>query len=64
MSLIKVGNSVIVSGIVPRFESLNNKANEFNNRLVFMCWDRDIPFLSHSESINLSKQLGESKFEF
>ena len=28
------GNLLIVSGIVSRFDSLNNKANEFNNRLV------------------------------
>ena len=30
MSLIKDGNSVIVSGIVSRFDSLNKKVNEVN----------------------------------
>ena len=61
MSLIKDGNLIIVSGIIPRFSNLNNKANKVYNRLVVMCGDRDIPFLSHSESINPSKYLNESK---
>ena len=61
MSLIKNGNSVIVSSIVPRFDNLKNKANEVNNRLIVMFEDRDIFFLSHSESINSSKYLSESK---
>ena len=29
-------NSVIVSGIVPRNDNLNNKATEVNNRLLLM----------------------------
>ena len=41
----------------PRFDNLNNKANEVNNRLVAMCGISDITFLSHSESINPSKHL-------
>ena len=57
MSLIKDGNSVILSGMDPRFDNLNNKANEVNNRLVAMCGISDITFLSHSESINPSKHL-------
>ena len=44
------GNLLIVSGIVSRFDSLNNKANEFNNRLVAVY-----------KSINLGKHGTESK---
>ena len=55
------GNSVIVSGIVPRVDNLNNKATEVNNRLVLTCTERNIPFISHSESIDSSKHLNESK---
>ena len=61
MPLIKDGNSVIVSCIVPRFDNLNNKVNKVNNRLVIMCGDRDIPFLPQNESINSSKHLNENK---
>ena len=62
MSLKIDENSVIVSSIVLRFDNLNNKANEVNNRLVHMCRERDIPFISHTESIDPSKHLKESKF--
>ena len=60
-SLKNNGNSVIVSGIVPRFDNLNNKATDVNNCLVLMCAERNIPFISHSESIDCSKHLNESK---
>ena len=60
-SLKNNGNSVIVSGIVPRFDDLNKKATEVNNRLVLMCAERNIPFISHSESIDSSKHLNKSK---
>ena len=60
-SLKSNGNSVIVSGIVPRFDNLNNKATEVNIPLVLMCAERNIPFISHSESIDSSKYLNESK---
>ena len=60
-SLKNNDNSVIVSDIVPRFDSLNNKATEVNNGLVLMCAERNIPFISHSESIDSSKHRNESK---
>ena len=60
-SLKSNGNSVIVSGIVSRFDNLNNKTNELNNRLLLMCSERNIPFISHSESIDSSKHLNQSK---
>ena len=61
MSLKSSGSSVIVSGIVPRFDNLNNKASEVNNRLALMCKDKKVPFVSHSETIDSSKHLNESK---
>ena len=51
-----------VSGIVPRLDELKNKANEDNDRLVQMCKERNIPFLSHAEKIDLSKHLNESNW--
>ena len=61
MSLKDNDNSVIVSGIVPRNDNLNNKATEVNNRLLLMCKERKIPFIAHSENIDSSKHLNESK---
>ena len=55
------GNLVIVSGIVPRFHNLNNKANEVNKCLALVCAERNIPFISHSETLDSSKHLNESK---
>ena len=61
ISLKDDDNTVTVSGIVPRLDDLNNKANEMNRRLVLMCKERNISFLSHDESIDPSKHLNESK---
>ena len=55
------GKSVIVSGIVPRFDNLNNKATEVNNGLLLLCVEINTPFISHSESIDSSKHLNGSK---
>ena len=60
-SLINDDNTVTVSGIVPRLDDLNNKATEVNRRLVLMCKERNISFLSHDESTDPSKHLNESK---
>ena len=60
-SLKNDDNTVTVSGIVPRLDDLNNKTNEVNHRLVLMCKERNISFLSHEESIDPSKHLNESK---
>ena len=60
-SLKNDDNTVTVSGIVPRLDDLDNKANEVNRRLVLMCMERNISFLSHDESIDPSKHLNESK---
>ena len=44
MSLKDNDNSVIVSGIVPRHDNLNNKATEVSNRLLLICKERKILF--------------------
>ena len=51
-SLKNDDNTVTVSGIVPSLDDLNNKANEVNRRLVLMCKERNISYLSHDESID------------
>ena len=60
-SLKNDDNTVTVSDIVPRLDDLSNKANEVNRRLVLMCKEKNISFLSHDESIDLSKHLNKSK---
>ena len=50
-------NTVSVSATVPRSDEPDNKATEVNNRLVFMCQERNISFLSHRNIIELSKHL-------
>ena len=61
ISLKNDDNTVTVSGIVPRLDDLNNKANEVNHRLVLMCKERNISFLSDDESIHPSKHLNGNK---
>ena len=53
--------TVILSGIVPRLDDLNNEVNEVNRRLVLACKERNISFFLHDESIDPSKYLNESK---
>ena len=57
------GNSVTVSGIVPKLGNLNNKTNKVNRCLVPMCKERNISFLSHDDGYDPSKYLNESKLE-
>ena len=57
-------NTVSISAIVPRSDELDNKATEVNNRLILMCHERNIPFLSLSDIIDTSKHLNESKLHF
>ena len=57
-------NTVSISAIVPRSDELDNKATEVNDRLILMCHERNIPFLSLSDIIDTSKHLNESKSHF
>ena len=50
-------NTVSISATVSRSDEPDNKATEVNNRLVFMCQQRNIPFLSHSNIIEPGKLL-------
>ena len=52
ISLKKHGNIIVVLGIVPRLDELNNKAVELNNRLELMCMQRGLPCISHCETID------------
>ena len=61
MSLKDNNNSVVVSGIVPRHDNLNNKATVVNNRLLLMCKEQKIPFIANSENTDSSKHHNESK---
>ena len=60
-SLKNDDNTVTIYGVVPRLDDLNNKANEVSRRLVLMCKESNISFLSHDESIDPSKHLNKSK---
>ena len=53
----------IVSGIVPRFNNLSNTVNKVNNCLTLISGQRDIPFVSHSETIDKSKHLNGRKVQ-
>ena len=61
MSLKGNDNSVIVSGMAQRNDELNNKTTEVNNRLLLMCKEQKMSFTTHSENIDSSKHLSESK---
>ena len=53
----------IVSCIVPRFNNLSNTVNKVNNCLTLISGQRDIPFVSHSETIDKSKHLNGTKVQ-
>ena len=57
-------NTLSISAIVPRSDKLDNKTTEVNNRLVLICKERNISFLCHSDIIDPSKHLNESKLHF
>ena len=61
LSLQSETNAVTISLIVPRKDSLNNKAQEVNSRLINMCGERDITFIDHSDTIDIERHLNESK---
>ena len=59
-SLKSETNKIYVSLIVPRFDELNNKANEVNIRLMNMCQVRNIGYINHSDNIDPEQHLNES----
>ena len=56
-------NKILVSFIVPRNDSLNNKASEKKYCLVHMCPKRNIPYIDHTNSIQPENHL-KSKLHF
>ena len=54
-------NAATISLIVPRKDSLNNKAQEVNSRLINTCGERDITFIDHTDTIDTERYLNESK---
>ena len=51
----------MISLIVQRKDSLNNKVQELNSRLINMCGERDTTFVDHTEAVYTEKHLNESK---
>ena len=54
-------NTVTISLIVPRKDSLNNKAQEVNSQFINMCGECDITFVDHTDNIDTERHLNESK---
>ena len=50
LSLKSKDNKISVSLIVPRNDNLNNKASEVNCCLVYMCAEKNIPYIDHTNS--------------
>ena len=61
LSLKSETNAVTISLIVPRKDSLNNKAQAVNSRIINMCSERDITFIDHTETIEIERHLNKSK---
>ena len=53
-------NLVVISGIIPRNDSFNNKANQVNSLLQNECNSRNMPYISH-ESINPRRNLNRDR---
>ena len=60
-SLKSEKNGVTISLIVPRKDSLNNKAQAVNSQIINMCSERDITFIDHTETIEIERHLNKSK---
>ena len=61
LPLISEANTVTISRIVPRKDSLNNKAQEVNSRLINICGERNITFVDHTNTTDIERHLNESR---
>ena len=61
LSLKSETNTVTISLVLPRKDSLNNKAHEVNSRLINMCGEPDINFVDHTDTIDIERYLNERK---
>ena len=59
--LLLKSNTLAISLIVPRKDSLNNKAQEVNSRLINMCDERDITLVDHTDTNDIERYLNESE---
>ena len=61
-------NKISISLIAPKNDGLNNKASEVNFicklHFVHMCAERNIPYIVHTNSIQLENHLNKSKLHF
>lgn len=48
--------------IIPRNDNLTNKLNEVNSRLTNICQQRNIKFISQTNTLDPAKDLNECKF--
>ena len=58
LTLKSEDNKILISLIVPRNDNLDNKANEVKSRLIYMCAERNIPYMDlirFSQKITLMK---------
>ena len=53
-------NKISISLLLPRSDKLNNKVSEVSNRLINMCFDRNIAYIDHSSSTQ-QNHISESK---
>ena len=53
--------AVTISLIVPRKDSLNNKAQAVNSRIINMCGEQDITFVDHTDTIDIERHFNKSK---
>ena len=64
LSLKSKDNKMSIFLILPRIDNLNNKAIEVNCRLVPVCTERKIPYINHTNSIQLENHLNKGKLHF
>ena len=64
LSLKSEKNTVTISLTVPRKDSLNNKAQEVNSRLINTCGKHDITFVDHTDTIDIERHLSEKQSSF
>ena len=60
-NLFHDNRKVTISGIIPRNDEWNNKAELVNNHLKEMCKFSNIDFIDNSENFNPKKHLNNSK---
>ena len=60
-SLLSENWKVTISGIIPRNNQWNNKAEQVNNHLKEMCSSVNMEYIDHFKNFNLGRHLNNSK---